>query len=73
MKPILHRLEHEPSYGLHSDERQMRRDAAEAIRELSDALRTMLGQFTKTPSTLRDTEARVKAHAALKSVVGEMA
>ncbi|MNL87440.1 hypothetical protein D3C87_2165910 [compost metagenome] len=51
----------------------MRRDAAEAIRELSDALRTMLGQFTKTPSTLRDTEARVKAHAALKSVVGEMA
>jgi hypothetical protein len=36
------------------------------IATLVDALETMVRQFTKTPSTLKDTEARVKAYAALK-------
>ena len=41
---------------------QAQRDA------LVDALKLMVEQFTKTPSTFRDSEARVKAHAALRAV-----
>lgn len=35
------------------------------IQRLQDALLSMLEQFTKTPSSLKDTEARGKAQAAL--------
>jgi len=40
-------------------------DRENLIPELVDALQTMLRTFTKTPSTLTESEARVKAHAAL--------
>jgi len=39
---------------------------AETIDDLIDALTVMLRQFTKTPSTLQDSEARAKAHAAIE-------
>ena len=42
-----------------------------AAPDLLDALETMLMQFTKTPSTLKDSEARVKAHAAIAKATGE--
>lgn len=38
------------------------------IRRLQDALMTMLGQFTKAHSSLKDSEALLVAHAALKAV-----
>ena len=38
--------------------------------ELEEALQLMLEQFTKTPSTLKDSEARIKAHAALSRATG---
>lgn len=38
--------------------------------ELAEALQLMLEQFTKTPSTLKDSEARIKAHAALSRATG---
>lgn len=34
-------------------------------KELADALRAMLEQFTRTPSSLKDSETRIRAHAAL--------
>lgn len=43
---------------------------AAAAPELLDALEMMLVQFTKTPSTLKDSEARVKAHAAIAKATG---
>lgn len=43
---------------------------AAAAPELLDALETMMVQFTKTPSTLKDSEARVKAHAAIAKATG---
>jgi hypothetical protein len=46
---------------------------AVAAPDLLDALETMLAQFTKTPSTLKDTEARAKAHAAIDKATGEQA
>lgn len=36
---IIDRLEHEPSYCLQSDEKQLRRDAAAEIRRLAQELR----------------------------------
>lgn len=39
-----------------------------ALLECVDALRDMLEQFTKTPSTLKDSQARVKGHAALQKL-----
>lgn len=39
MATIIERLEHEPSYCLQSDEKQLRRDAADEIRRLETALR----------------------------------
>lgn len=44
-----------------------------AAPELLDALKVMLEQFTKTPSTLKDSECRVKAHAAIAKATGEQA
>lgn len=41
---ILDRLEHEPSYCLQSDERQLRRDAAAEIRRLLQELREAKAQ-----------------------------
>lgn len=38
--------------------------------ELLEALQMMVKQFTKTPSSLRDSEARVKAHAAITRATG---
>lgn len=43
---------------------------AAAAPELLDALEMMLVQFTKTPSTLKDSEARVKAYAAIAKATG---
>jgi hypothetical protein len=49
-----------------------RLNAAEAVNaQLLEALETMLRQFTKTPSTLADSEARSKAHAAIAAAKGE--
>lgn len=42
----------------------------EAAPDLLEALQLMLEQFTKTPSTLKDSEARIKAHAALSRATG---
>lgn len=39
-----------------------------ALLECVDALRVMLEQFTKTPSTLKDSQARGKGHAALQKL-----
>ena len=39
-----------------------------ALLECVDALRSMLEQFTKTPSTLKDSQARCKGHAALQKL-----
>lgn len=39
-----------------------------ALLECVDALRDMLEQFTKTPSTLKDSQVRVKGHAALQKL-----
>ena len=39
--------------------------------ELVEALELMLKQFTKTPSTLKDTEVRGKAHAAIAKATGD--
>lgn len=36
---LLHRLRFEPSYGLHSDERRLRLDAADALEELMRKLK----------------------------------
>jgi hypothetical protein len=44
---------------------------AAAAPDLLEALQTMLEQFTKTPSTLKDSEARCKAHAAIAKATGE--
>lgn len=44
-----------------------------AAPELFEALVGMVDQFTKTPSTLKDTQARVKAHAAIRKATGEQA
>lgn len=41
-----------------------------AAPELLAALELMLKQFTKTPSTLKDSEARCKAHAAIAKATG---
>ena len=41
-----------------------------AAPELLEALQIMVKQFTKTPSTLADTEARGKAHAAIAKATG---
>jgi hypothetical protein len=41
--------------------------------ELVAALQLMVEQFTKTPSTLKDSQARVKAHAALAKATKEQA
>lgn len=41
------------------------------VAELADALELMLRQFTKTPSTLKDSEARIKAHAVIAKARGE--
>lgn len=41
------------------------------LQELVEALETMVRQFTKVPSTLKDTSARVKAHAALKNAYAQ--
>jgi len=41
-----------------------------AAPDLLEALQLMLEQFTKTPSTLKDSEARIKAHAALSRATG---
>lgn len=41
---IIDRLEHEPSYCLQSDERQLRRDAAAEIRRLMQELRDAKAQ-----------------------------
>lgn len=73
MTSIIERLESHNVYCEDCDTKQLRKDAASTIRELSDALSDMLAQFTKTPSTLKDTQTRVKAHAALKNVHGEKA
>lgn len=43
---------------------------AAAAPDLLDALQTMLEQFTKTPSTIKDSEARGKAHAAIAKATG---
>lgn len=42
-----------------------------ASKDLLEALQGMLAQFTKTPSSLKDTEARIKAHAAIAKALGE--
>ena len=42
-----------------------------AAPDLLEALQAMLEQFTKTPSTLKDSEARCKAHAAIAKAMGE--
>ena len=42
-----------------------------AAPDLLEALMLMLDQFTKTPSTLKDSEARCKAHAAIAKAMGE--
>lgn len=39
--------------------------------KLAEALRLMLRQFTKTPSTLKDTQARAEAHRALAAYEAE--
>jgi hypothetical protein len=44
---------------------------AAAAPDLLEALQAMLEQFTKTPSTLKDSEARCKAHAAIAKATGE--
>lgn len=41
-----------------------------AAPELLQALQLMLERFTKTPSTLQDSEARCKAHAAIAKATG---
>ena len=49
-----------------------RLSAVEAQRDaLLEALKLMLEQFTKTPSTLKDSEARIKAHAAIAQTEGQ--
>lgn len=42
-----------------------------AAPDLLEALMLMVEQFTKTPSTLKDSEARCKAHAAIAKATGE--
>ena len=42
-----------------------------AAPDLLEALILMVDQFTKTPSTLKDSEARLKAHAAIAKATGE--
>lgn len=44
---------------------------AQAAPDLLEALQLMLKQFTKTPSSLADSEARRKAHAAIRKALGE--
>lgn len=41
-----------------------------AAPELLEALQEMVKQFTKTPSTIKDSEARGKAHAAIAKATG---
>lgn len=41
-----------------------------AAPELLEALHAMLEQFTKTPSTLKDSETRVRAHEAIAKALG---
>jgi hypothetical protein len=53
-------------------ERLRRIEKLEAQRDaLLEALKLMLEQFTKTPSTLKDSEARIKAHAAIAQTEGQ--
>lgn len=40
----------------------------ESRETLLKTLKEMLEQFTKTPSTLKDSEARIKAHAVIKAI-----
>lgn len=42
-----------------------------AAPDLLEALQLMLEQFTKTPSTFKDSDARCKAHAAIRKALGE--
>lgn len=44
---------------------------ASGVVDLIEALQLMLKQFTKTPSSLADSEARRKAHAAIRKALGE--
>jgi hypothetical protein len=44
-----------------------------AAPDLLEALELMLNQFTKTPSTFRDSDARCKAHAAILKATGSYA
>jgi hypothetical protein len=65
-------------YGDHPDCEPDERQAANArliaaAPELLEALILMVQQFTKTPSTLKDSQARVKAHAAIAKAIGEQA
>lgn len=61
---------------IHSLERfaeLVRQDEREVKDKLLDALQEMVKQFTKTPSSLKDSTARVKAHAAIAKATGEQA
>jgi hypothetical protein len=43
-----------------------------AAPELLEALQTIVKQFTKIPSSLKDSHARMKAHAAIAKATGEL-
>ena len=74
MRDILERLEHEPSYWLHSDERQMRRDAADEIRALRkqaaelEALRKRVAQLERKVDKLEAERDKARAEVVEKHI-----